>query len=338
MAIHFFGWLLVFLLFVWAFWGEKPDHPICLAVMITLVCMAVFYGHYYSLTRYRKSGNVGEYLMILTLILLVGPFSYMLAFDLESQDGNLFSIPSLPTFIVALVFVIISWIASSTEDWFIKALKRETIEKQAYHAELMYLKSQINPHFLFNTLNNIHTLAYKQSPATPDAIMRMASLMRYMIYESNSNTVTLSREINYLQNFISLQQLRYKNDSIVALEITGNSETCGVAPLLFIHLVENAYKHSHAQLNTGDIRIKIEIKESTLTFRIQNPLGSVSPAGIQEPGGIGLINIKKRLQLLYPERHSFEIKRENGFFIATLKIDCHQVLNSAGNADMLYSR
>src|SRR5690349_22929420 len=142
---------------------------------------------------------------------------------------------------IALPFIFLSWLARVTETLVINTIKKEQLEKQAVEAELYYLKSQINPHFLFNTLNNIHTLVYKQAPAAPDAVMQLASLMRYMIYESNAPTVPLTREIAYLQDYVSLQQLRYKQSPIVDLTIECKTEACHIAPLLFIHLLENAY-------------------------------------------------------------------------------------------------
>ena len=128
-------------------------------------------------------------------------------------------------------------------------LDRSALERVlARAAELRSLRYQVNPHFLFNTLNNIHTLVYKQAPTAPEAVMQLASLMRYMIYESNAATVPLTREMDYLQDYVSLQQLRYKTSPVVDLQIEGETESYYIAPLLFIHLLENAYKHSPARL------------------------------------------------------------------------------------------
>ncbi len=219
-----------------------------------------------------------------------------------------------------LFCIILSAVGRTTENWFLNTLKKETLQKQALRAELALLKSQINPHFLFNTLNNIHTLAYKTSPAAAEAIMGLSSLMRYMLYESNSDTVALQREIDYLQDFISLQGLRYKEKSIVDLQITGNIETCRIAPLLFVHLIENAYKHSPATLHAGDIKVSIEVKEKGLTFSIQNPAGNKNLRLMDEQGGFGLSNFKKRLQLVYPQRHTFEVNNSDNVFKVILKI------------------
>lgn len=204
-------------------------------------------------------------------------------------------------------------------------------------SELYYLKSQINPHFLFNTLNNIHTLVYKQAATAPDAVLHLASLMRYMIYESNAHTVPLSREMTYLQDYISLQQLRYQNAPVVDLQVTGDTHQYFIAPLLFIHFLENAYKHSPARLEPGDIRVKVEINENTLVFSCQNPVASKHQNDLNEPGGIGLPNIRKRLALLYKERHTLEINASEKIFTVTLRIhDLHLHIHER-KADLLYN-
>jgi LytS/YehU family sensor histidine kinase len=132
--------------------------------------------------------------------------------------------------------------------------------------------------------------------------------------------VPLSREMTYLQDYISLQQLRYKKAPVVNLEITGDAEACFIAPLLFIHFLENAYKHSPARLEPGDILVKMEITENTLIFSSQNPVVGKQGNTLNEPGGIGLPNIRKRLQLLYPGRHTLEISDAGDKYAVMLKI------------------
>jgi len=203
-------------------------------------------------------------------------------------------------------------------------------------AELYYLKSQMAPHFLFNTLNNIHTLVYKQAPAAPDAVMQLASLMRYMIYESNAPTVPLAREMEYLQDYVSLQQLRYKESPVVDLAIEGATEACHIAPLLFIHLLENAYKHSPARLHPGEVKVRVEVKEDALTFSVQNPVGNTKDIAFDAPGGIGLPNVRKRLALLYPGQHSLDIHHTSEMFRVVLTINGLQLQPHERKAELLY--
>jgi LytS/YehU family sensor histidine kinase len=227
-------------------------------------------------------------------------------------------------------------LARVTENLVINTFKKEQLEKQAVESELYYLKSQINPHFLFNTLNNIHTLVYKQAPAAPDAVMQLASLMRYMIYESNAPTVPLTREIEYLQDYVSLQQLRYKQNRIVDLKIEVETEACNIAPLLFIHLLENAYKHSPARLNPGDVKISVKVQKDLLFFSVQNPVGENTAHTLNEAGGIGLPNVRKRLALLYPDKHTFEIYNTGETFAVVLKIHDLHLQPHERKANLLY--
>lgn len=218
------------------------------------------------------------------------------------------------------IFLVLSWLARVTENLVLNTIRKEQLEKQAVEAELTYLKSQINPHFLFNTLNNTHTVVYKQAPTAPEAVLHLASLMRYMIYESNAATVPLAREMDYLRDYVSLQQLRYKHSPVVDLQIAGETAACSIAPLLFIHLLENAYKHSPARLEPGDLKVRVEIQEGGLTFSVQNPIAKKSATSLKEPGGIGLPNVRKRLALLYPGQHTLTIENTDETFAALLTI------------------
>ena len=318
--IHIGLWIL-FSLLVALQVSQDNAHWLTLTVAVILTTMYVFYSHFFLLTRYLGKRKKGAYFLRLAGIVLTGPLLYIFLHykRLDTLD-LLFEYYTISLFSIILPFIFLSWLARVTENLVLNTIRKEQLEKQAVEAELYYLKSQINPHFLFNTLNNIHTLVYKQAPAAPEAVMRLASLMRYMIYESNATTVPLSREMNYLQDYVNLQQLRYKKAPVVDLEIVGDTESCHIAPLLFIHLLENAYKHSPARLEPGDVKVSVALKENTLTFSIQNPIGKQQGNKLEEPGGIGLPNVQKRLALLYPSQHQLEINNTGETFTVTLKI------------------
>jgi hypothetical protein len=335
--IHIALWILFSLLVGLQLSAEGHPYWITLTVAFIVMCLYVFYSHFYLLTRYLGKNKKGHYLLRLAFIFVTGPIPLLLLYHqnletwdplLERYSVNLFSV---------LVFLFLGWLARVTENLVLNTIRKEQLEKQAVEAELFYLKSQINPHFLFNTLNNIHTLVYKQAATAPEAVLRLSSLMRYMIYESNAHTVLLSREMTYLQDYISLQQLRYKNSPVVDLQILGETGRYFIAPLLFIHFLENAYKHSPARLEPGDIQVKVEIKENRLVFSIQNPVVTKHASAFNEPGGIGLPNIRKRLALLYPGQHHLEINNANEIFTVTLTIhDLHLQVHER-KADLLYN-
>jgi len=309
--IHLSGWILIYLLFLWIISGEGNSNTFFLAGIMILYAIPIFYSHSYILAHYWNKKRFVLYIVGFILIFLVWSIPLSWVF-------RTFHVPE--QFPIVLLSVILSGVANGIKNWFINALRREKLEKQSIQAELNYLKSQINPHFLYNTLSNIHALAYKNSSSTPEAILRLSSLMRYMLYESKGEQVALEREINYLKDYIDLQQLRYKNESIVDMQIIGDPKKINVAPLIFIHLLENAYKHSPSKLNSGDIKVGIGIKENSLSFRIQNPIKSKKITCIDEHGGIGLSNVKRRLQLLY-EQHTFEVTNTEEVFNVFLEIN-----------------
>ncbi|AKQ47179.1 histidine kinase [Rufibacter radiotolerans] len=334
--IHIGVWTLFGLLVALQL-SQENEHWRTMTLGFLLTCLYVFYSHFFLLTRYLGKNQKKAYFGKLAVIMLTGPFPFLIFHYRKLDTWDPFIEHYLMTLVTSVpMFVFLSWLARVTENLVINTIKKEQLEKQAVEAELYYLKSQINPHFLFNTLNNIHTLVYKQAPAAPEAVMRLASLMRYMIYESNAPTVPLSRELDYLNDYVGLQQLRYKNAPVVDMQVEGEIAACHIAPLLFIHLLENAYKHSPARLEPGDIKIKVEIQEDTLTFKVQNPIGNNRATGLEEPGGIGLPNVQKRLALMYPGKHVLEMGASDNTFNVLLKIEGIHSQAHEREADVLY--
>ncbi|MCE6991124.1 sensor histidine kinase [Dyadobacter sp. CY323] len=320
-AVHVILWILLSLLVGFQLSGEDNPNWLSSSASFILTGLYVFYTHFFLLTRFLGKRRKAAYFLRLAGIGLTAPLIFLFFhYKTLSASHSAFEYYMMALISIVPIFLFLSWLARVTENLVLNTIRKEQLEKQAVEAELYYLKSQINPHFLFNTLNNIHTLVYKQAPAAPDAVMQLASLMRYMIYESNAPTVPLSREMDYLQDYVSLQQLRYKNSPVVQMEIAGETGGCTIAPLLFIHLLENAYKHSPARLEPGDIKICIQLKKDTLFLSIQNPVGNNQKNNLEESGGIGLPNVRKRLQLLYPDKHTLEITKSSDTFSLTLKI------------------
>ena len=333
--IHVFLWILFSLLVLLQLSQNNVDYP-TLTFGLILTCLYVFYSHIFVLTRYWGNKAKATYFLSLLGIILTGPFIYLLiGYKSEGNPNSFLEQYVINMLSIVLPFVFLSWLARVTENLIMNTVKKEQLEKQAVQSELYYLKSQINPHFLFNTLNNIHTLVYKQAPAAPGAVMQLASLMRYMIYESNAPTVPLSREMEYLQDYMSLQQLRYKQGPVVDLQVQGEIEAFHIAPLLFIHLLENAYKHSPTRLNPGDLEVRVEVNEGELTFRVRNPVGKNTLHSLDEPGGIGLPNVRKRLALLYPNQHTLEIINQDEMFMVVLKIEGLQIHHHEINSNFI---
>jgi sensor histidine kinase YesM len=198
-----------------------------------------------------------------------------------------------------------------TTEWFQNERQKKVMETEKLTAELAFLKSQINPHFLFNTLNNICSLARKKSDVTENAIIRLSQIMRYMLDDSHDTRVSLSKEVEYLHNYIELQRLRLTDKVKIQITVEGNPEFVLIEPLLLIPFVENAFKHGVSYLEEAEIRIELKIQETLLTFQVENNVIRFAEAKPDPVSGIGLKNIKRRLDLLYPEKHALEIQ-DNG--------------------------
>jgi LytS/YehU family sensor histidine kinase len=188
---------------------------------------------------------------------------------------------------------------------------------------LKYLKSQLNPHFLFNTLNNIYALAQKESIHTPEAILKLSKLMRFMLYEASKSDILLTEEIRMIEDYISLEKLRYTDRLSITFNHSIDNANQRIAPLLLIHFVENAFKHGLSESrNEAFIKINISLTEGLLQASISN---SKADKLTQEKnqGSIGLDNIKRQLQLIYPS-HRLMIKDEATTFTVVLNLTLSQ--------------
>ncbi len=193
--------------------------------------------------------------------------------------------------------------------WFELESSRKQMENDKLANELKFLKAQINPHFLFNTLNNLYYLAYSHSPNTTEVIEKLSQMMRYMIYDSNYPKVPLSKEIEYMQNYISLERLRLNNEVPIEFKVAGGTENILVAPLIFITFLENAFKHGVSANTPGSwVKINFQVREHEIVYTVENSKlkGSLSE---REKSGFGLQNLQRRLELSYPG--DYQLKTEN---------------------------
>ncbi len=196
-------------------------------------------------------------------------------------------------------------------EWYRNEKIKTLVETHKITAELSFLKAQLNPHFLFNSLNSIYSLANKKSDKTTDAIVTLSELMRYMIYEADKEFVPLQKEIDYIKNYISLQTLRLKDSSGVRFNVHGNLDK-NIEPLLLISFIENAFKYGTDYTGKTNINIKIEVDENLLTLNVSNYV-SINEKS-DSNSGIGIQNIKNRLSLLYPKSHTLKIEASENLF------------------------
>jgi two-component system, LytTR family, sensor kinase len=197
---------------------------------------------------------------------------------------------------------------------------RDELINQRQAGELALLKSQVNPHFLFNTLNNIYSLVYNKSDEAPEAVMKFSSIMRYVLYDASAESVLLEKEIEYLRSFIELQKLRFKQPEFVLLNIDGNTDGITIAPMLLIPFVENAFKHGSKNHQPG-ITIHLHIENHLIRFEVSNYIRNNQQTTEKQFGVLGLSNLRRRLDLIYPGKYNLVIKEENDQFFVNLLIE-----------------
>ncbi|MBV8252876.1 MAG: histidine kinase [Chitinophaga sp.] len=217
----------------------------------------------------------------------------------------------------ALLMLFMSGFIKIAQEWFKSEKQREELKVEKLNAELKFLKSQINPHFLFNCLNTIYSLAHKHSEQTEHAILKLSTIMRYMIYESNEAKVMLEHELRYLQDYIDIQKLRLPKDIDIVYNVSGAPGTLLIEPMLLVPFVENAFKHGISYAEESFIHIDISIDENMIRLIVKN---SHFKERVAERGGIGLQNVTKRLELLYPEDYALDIQDAGSEFIVDLKL------------------
>ncbi|HHS95002.1 MAG TPA: histidine kinase, partial [Phaeodactylibacter sp.] len=277
--------------------------------------------------RYLGEKWIFMYLTLLTLtVMIITPIKMLILFlifsgtpELQAQllvDQKLFF---LTTFVIAGA----STLAKIITDWVRYQRDRKELQTQTMQSELKFLRSQINPHFFFNTLNNLYALTLKKSDKAPETVLKLAEMMRYMLYECNERRVLLSKEINYIQNYIDLESLRQNPDAHISFTLEGDPEELKIAPLLFVPFLENSFKHGlQSSISNGFVNIVLRIDDQFIDFQMSNSKENKNQHPKEKrSGGIGLVNVKRRLQLLYPDKYELKIEDLAERYSVRLKLD-----------------
>ncbi|MEJ6982503.1 histidine kinase [Pedobacter sp. P351] len=324
--MHFIIWVAILVCFVFLSSRNGSFHQaIIIFVYFGAFNIAIFYFNYlYILPNYLSLRKYWECTtIILLLILSSGLLKYGLALLfkdiilLRDESEISFSQYYIATILTGIFFVFLSTAFKFSVDWFLNEKVKKNLENEKLVAELAFLKSQINPHFLFNSLNNIYSLAYQKSDKAPEAIMKLSEIMRYMLQESNESRVKLSREIRYLKSYMELQKLRFKGEAYIDLTITGDYLDQSIAPLILISFVENAFKHGVASDPENPISILIAVEDKYLTFDISNKKSLLNK---DESSGIGLSNVRRRLELLYSGKFDLTIEENETMYFCKLSL------------------
>lgn len=240
--------------------------------------------------------------------------------SLFGTEIPLMALPMLmmDTLTSAIIILLISGFIKLANSLLISEKQKKALENQRLNAELNFLKLQINPHFLFNTLNSIYSQAHLKSEQTEYSILKFSQIMRYVLYDSATEKIPLAKDLEYVRNYIDLQKLRISKNVTIHYGVTGNTDNLLIAPLLLITFIENAFKHGISYTIPSEIRIHIEVIHQTLVLSVGNAVTITREKG---HGGVGLINAKRRLDVLYPGRYMLDVVENNSLYIVNLKID-----------------
>jgi len=221
-----------------------------------------------------------------------------------------------------VAFTLITTLLKLSKGWFLLMDARNKLarlEKEHAQAALDTLKGQINPHFLFNSLNTLYSLVLKKSATAPEMILRLSGFLRYLLYETSEWRVDLSKEISYMQDYVELQKLRSGDQASISFQVTGETAGKKIAPLLFLPLVENSFKHGiKGETGRTFVDILFSARATELELTIKNNKGSADALPMNEARGIGLNNLRKRLEYLYPRNYTFETRDEGNIFFVKL--------------------
>lgn len=335
LLIHILFWCVYssffFYQIIYARTKEEPDWTrIFQDLGSHIFCMMIisYLNYFVFLPRFLKHRSLRRYLLEFSVPFAVSMYG-LWRLKVFIISGCAFSTPWIYTqrFIVnltlsSLLIVLFVGMLKFAEDWFELEKKKKEIENERLTSELRFLKAQINPHFLFNTLNNLYYLAFTQSPNTTEVIAKLSQMMRYMLYDSNHSHVPLSKEIEYMQNYISLEKLRLSADVPILFEVHGNVDGAMITPLIFITFLENAFKHGVS--NTAQnawVKVGIDISGKACVYTVENSKITDSDKTVNDKSGIGLQNVKRRLDLSYPDNYELNVQDLPDRYVVELKMN-----------------
>jgi len=301
-------------------WGN-----VLLEVLIRNLLLAiVIYVHLEVLIPKLQQRKAGIYFFSV-LLLIVGyvvvknahdAYLYGKVLDMTRQGS--FMANTYYNFSIVVFYLAFSVALHLSKAWYFQRQRLQQIEVEKLNTELAYLRSQINPHFLFNSLNTIYFQIDKQNTLARSSLSQFSEMLRYQLYECNGKEISIEKELNYIQNYVDLQRQRKDDNYKIDFEVGTDVRNFTLAPLLMIPFIENAFKYvSHYTDRKNEIEITIHRKGNSFLMRVSNTCDRIEKS---ERGGIGLANVKRRLELLYPDRHQLDIRETDDRFLVTLNV------------------
>lgn len=325
---HALFWCCLYIILVVLDNGSSLGHILLKEFINVAFFAAMVYANlYYIFPTYLTKKNMLVHLFALAVAaLLITPIKALAFYITASNHAEVqtFILNNQPSIFLSTFFIgIASTIYNIMNDWLLSQREKKELQAQTLQSELKFLKSQINPHFLFNTLNSLYALTLKKSDLAPEIVLKLSEMMRYMLYECNVPMVTLEKEVNYLKNYLELEKLRQGKRMKINLDIHGEIANQRIAPLLFIPFVENSFKHGVSnQISEGFVNILIQVEQQVLDVTIENSKAPTRPSiNGKKSGGIGLVNVRRRLNILYPDRHELSIDQDPNTYRVNLNLN-----------------
>ncbi|ADV50751.1 signal transduction histidine kinase, LytS [Cellulophaga algicola DSM 14237] len=334
--IHVILWLFFYGLLLYPFISQERPFPPDLHIRFIFSFLLFYINYYYLIPKLLLKKNVANYIVISIVLIIIfglivnifGNLSFIKTIPAELNDLQKRHLrsenPEFRSFFMSIITFGIPYVVSSLLRIYIEWNRNEDLRKitenEKVNSELQFLKTQLNPHFLFNSLNAIYSLSVKKSDKTSEAIINLSELMRYMLYEADKDLAPLSKEIEYIKNYVQLQRLRLSDTENVLLKISGEDKQKSIAPLLFISFIENAFKYGTDFKGKTNVKISLSIFDDGIHFSVINKIGAFRKEA--KNSGVGLTNIKNRLNLLYPDSHELFVENdgENYCVRLTLKL------------------
>jgi two-component system, LytTR family, sensor kinase len=331
---HASFWIIYVLYYTLVFGSFDFKYPeISQEILIVLpVRMAATYFTLYILFRlffYQKKYTlfiVGFMVSAVVFSLLQNiVYHYIIfpAFYHKLTTESILYFPRLLKGIINIYFIVtVATTIKLLKKWYTDEKYHQDVEKQRLEAELNLLKAQVHPHFLFNTLNNLYALTLKKSDKASEVVLKLSELLSYMLYECNVPKVQLDKELEMINNYISLEKLRYSDVLDIKIRVTGDTRGINIAPMLILPFVENSFKHgASGSLTSPWIKIDVQIQDNFMVLKVANSKNGNKKTTNTYTEGIGLKNVRRRLELLYTNLYDLQIKDENNIFQVILTLN-----------------
>ncbi|HEY9044921.1 MAG TPA: histidine kinase [Ohtaekwangia sp.] len=288
-----------------------------------------YFTMYFLLPRFLLPGRYGTFaLWFLVSSFIAGIFQRYIAYNIhyplyypEYLRDPFFYFPKIVKMFVSIYPV--TFTASTIKllkFWYTNQKAQQVLKEEKLQAELKFLKTQIHPHFLFNTLNNLYALTLKKSDRAPDMVLKLSELINYMLYECTSDEVPLSKEIKFIRNYIDIEKMRYGDKLDMELRVAGEANDRKIAPLILLPFVENCFKHGASEeLQQSWVKVTIDAQPHVILIKVENNKSNGN--GHVRKEGIGIQNVKRRLDLLYPDQYELKIMNGEETFLVVLTIN-----------------